>query len=435
VIKANWRTLLLAVVALSVLVAACEAGVPAGRKKADNEITVWYFDKVPMATAIPLFEKAHPGVKVNFVHQPFGDMGKKYLAALAAKKDVPDVIGLDTSMVGRFLPAGENLLAEPYDAGQFRADFVEWKFNAPIQPSGEMSAFPWDVATGVMFYRPDIFKEAGLPTEPEEVARALATWDDFIRAGQQIKAKTNGRSAIIGSEHDLFNVAFWQTGGNIVSDGEITFLKDAEQPLELSLKAKEAGIGANVVTWSERWPPALQSGRVATVIMGAWMLGNLQSFVDKEGAGNWRVTTAPGGAFNNGGTYLQIPKWARNKGLAWEFVKFLTTNADTQNAVFQKTGIAPAYKPAWNSPIYDEPVSYLGGQRAWRLMVKLAREVKPLRYSPMDALGADLLNSQVDATLGGKVEPKQALLDAATQVQERAQRASNLKLELPVGAA
>ena len=76
-----------------------------------TELTVWYFDKVSMETVIPLFEQSHPGVKVNFVEQPFGDMSKKYLAALAAKQGVPDVIGLDTSMVGQFLYAGENLAA------------------------------------------------------------------------------------------------------------------------------------------------------------------------------------------------------------------------------------------------------------------------------------------------------------------------------------
>src|SRR5262249_6499775 len=98
------------------------------------------------------------------------------------------------------------------------------------------------------------------------------------------------------------------------------------------------------------------------------------------------------------------------------------------NAVFQKTGIVPAYKPAWQSPIYDEPVPYLGGQPAFRLMVDLAQQVKPLAYSPVDALGTDLLNAQVDAALGGKASPEQALQTAATQWQERAERASELKL-------
>jgi ABC-type glycerol-3-phosphate transport system substrate-binding protein len=103
---------------------------PAAPTAQAAELTVWYFDKVSMQTVIPLFEQSHPGVKVNFVEQPFGDMSKKYLAALAAKQGVPDVIGLDTSTVGQFLDAGENLLAEPYAAGQLKQDFVDWKFNA-----------------------------------------------------------------------------------------------------------------------------------------------------------------------------------------------------------------------------------------------------------------------------------------------------------------
>lgn len=437
-----------AIAALALLIGACSSGAGApgaegsGKsqsstrtKKADHQITVWYFDKVSMETAIPLFEQAHPGVAVNFVHQPFGDLSKKYLAALAAKQGVPDVIGLDTSMVGRFLDAGENLLAEPYGAGRYKSDFVDWKFSAPVTPAGEMAAFPWDVATGVMFYRADIFKAAGLPTEPEEVARALKTWDDFIKAGQQIKAKTNGDSAIIANEHDLFNAAFWQTGGSIVKDDKIAFLQDALQPLELAVQARQAGIGANVATWSERWMPALKSGKVATVIMGAWMLGNFENLIDPNGGGKWRVTTPPGGYFNNGGTYLQIPKLAQNKPLAWEFVTFLTADAGTQNAIFKKTGIVPAYKPAWSSAIYDEPVPYLGGQKAWRMMVELAQNVKPVAYSPVDALGTDLLNAQVDQAINGKAKPRQALLNAATQLQERAQRASNVKLEIVTGGS
>jgi multiple sugar transport system substrate-binding protein len=396
----------------------------------DQELTVWYFDKASMDTAIPLFERAHPGVKVNFVLQPFGDMPKKYLAALTARQGVPDVIGLDTSMVGRFLTAGENLLAEPYDAGQYRDDFVAWKFDAPITPTGEMPAFPWDVATGVMFYRPELFAAAGLPTEPDAVAAALPTWDAYVKAGQQIKEKTSGQTAMVANERDIFNAAFLQNGGTIATDGKIVFPASAAAPLGVAVSAREAGISANVATWSERWAPALKNGEVATIVMGAWMLGNLQSFVDPSGAGQWRVTTAPGGAFNHGGTYLQVPKLGHKKALAWEFVRFLTTDVETQNAIFQKTGIVPAYKPAWNSPIYDEPVAYLGGQHAWRLLTDLAQQVKPFSYSPVDSLGSDLLGAQVDAAISGKRSPTEALSTAATQLKERSLRASNLKLEI-----
>jgi len=395
-----------------------------------SELTVWYFDKVSMQTVIPLFEQSHPGVKVNFVEQPFGDMSKKYLAALAAGQGVPDVIGLDTSMVGQFLDAGEDLLGEPYNAGRLKNDFVDWKFNATVSSGGQMAAMPWDVATGVMFYRPAAFAAAGLPTEPTDVARALATWDDFIKAGQAIKSTSGGQTAIVGNEHDVFNAGYWQNGGNVVQGGSIVLVPEGLQPLQMAVKARDADIGAKVPAWSERWAPALQSGKVATVIMGGWMLGNLQNLIDPDGAGSWRVTTPPGGAFSNGGTYIQIPKLADHKQLAWEFTRFLTTDTDALNAVFQKTGIVPAYKPAWNSPIYDQPVAYLGGQAGFRLMLDLAQQVKPLTYSAVDALGTDLLNAQVDAAIGGKVSPQQGLQTAAGQLQDRAQRASDLKLNI-----
>ncbi len=447
--KHRFVAALSALLAFSVLAAACSSAGPvttnsggstqatAGQKPGagggpEGEITVWYFDKVSMETVIPMFEARYPNIKVNFVQQPFGDMAKKYQAALAAKAGVPDVIGLDTSMVGRFLEAGEDLLAPPYNAGQYRDDFVDWKFNAPIV-DGKMAAFPWDVATGVMFYRADIFQKAGLPSEPEEVAKTMATWDDFIKAGQQMVQATGGENYLVANAKDIFNAAWWQNGGNIVKDNQIAFVTEGLEPLRLAQKANEARIAPEplIATWSERWAPALKSGKVASVIMGAWMLGNLSTWIDKEGAGNWRIAPAPGGAFNNGGTYLQIPQLAKNKAAAWEFIKFLTTTAEAQNAVFQKTGIVPAYKPAWNSPMYDEPVPYLGGQKAWRMLIDLAQKVKPIQYSAVDALGNDLLTANVDKAIAGKMTPEQALMTAAEALQERAQRASGLQLAIP----
>ena len=78
---------------------------------------------------------------------------------------------------------------------------------------------------------------------------------------------------------------------------------------------------------------------------------------------------------------------------------------------------------------------YLGDQQAWRLFISLAQQVKPLSYSPVDALGTDLLNAQVDAAIGGKASPQQALQAAATELQDRAQRASNLQLVIAPAAS
>ena len=108
----------------------------------------------------------------------------------------------------------------------------------------------------------------------------------------------------------------------------------------------------------------------------------------------------------------------------------MTTNPDALNAVFQKTGIVPAYEPAWRSPVYDESVSYLGDQQAWRLFITLTQQVKQVSYSPVDALGTDLLNARVNAAIGGRTSPQQALQSAAFDLQERALRASGLQYDI-----
>jgi len=81
--------------------------------------------------------------------------------------------------------------------------------------------------------------------------------------------------------------------------------------------------------------------------------------------------------------------------------------------------------------MYDEPVPYLGGQRAWRMLIELAQKVKPFQYSAVDALGNDLLTANVDKAIAGKMTPERALMAAAEALQERAQRASGLQLAIP----
>jgi ABC-type glycerol-3-phosphate transport system substrate-binding protein len=160
------------------------------------------------------------------------------------------------------------------------------------------------------------------------------------------------------------------------------------------------------------------------------MLGDLETLIDPDGAGNCRVAPALAGPFSNGGTYIQIPRLAPNKSLAWEFTRFLATDPGALTAVFQQTGIVPAYRPAWNSPVYDLPVPYLGGQPAFRLMLNLAQQVKPSPTARSTRSEPDLLNAQVDLALAGQVAPEEALQNAATQLQDRALRESNLQLDI-----
>ncbi len=45
-----------------------------------------------------------------------------------------------------------------------------------------------------MCYRTDLFEQAGLPTDREELAKKWATWDGYLDLGKQYKAKAPPRA-------------------------------------------------------------------------------------------------------------------------------------------------------------------------------------------------------------------------------------------------
>ena len=107
---------------------------------------------------------------------------------------------------------------------------------------------------------------------------------------------------------------YWQNGGNVVQDGKIVLVPEGSAAIADRRQSQERGHRRQHSGLERALGSALQSGKIASVVMGGWMLGNLETLIDPDGAGNWRVTTAPGGAFSNGGTYIQIPQLAAAQG-------------------------------------------------------------------------------------------------------------------------
>src|SRR5690606_3848901 len=102
----------------------------------------------------------------------------------------------------------------------------------------------------------------------------------------------------------------WQAGGKpFASDGEnVTIdLQDAgaKKWAESWNRLVENELLAPYGSWSDEWFSALGDGSIATLVIGAWMPGNLMSGAP-EAAGDWRVAPMP--------TYDGKPATAENGG-------------------------------------------------------------------------------------------------------------------------
>lgn len=130
--------------------------------------------------ALEGFHTEYPDIEVEFQFLASGDYHQQLQTALAAKTGAPDVAMVEGAQIGLYRDAGvmENLLADPYNAGELAADFVDYKWNQALSIDGsELCGIVWDIGPSTYFYRADIFEEVGLPSEPEAVAELMSTYE------------------------------------------------------------------------------------------------------------------------------------------------------------------------------------------------------------------------------------------------------------------
>ena len=158
-------------------------------------------------------------------------------------------------------------------------------------------------------------------------------------------------------------------------------------------------------------------------MMGAWLAGHLKNWIAPDTRGNWRSASLPGGVNASwGGSYYAIPKGAKNKALAWEFVKFMTTNREVQIAAFRELDAFPALIEATNDPFVDQPVEFLGNTRARQQWKATAQKIPAVDVDRLDPVAAEVITAEFDKVLEQGKDVKLALADARKAIERRIRR-------------
>jgi len=118
------------------------------------------------------------------------------LVAAAAAGRLPDVMQMGSSWLGEFADMGA---LEPVDTKVFqKGDF----FPAAWQEGtydGKTYGVPWYVDTRVLFYRTDLFEQAGISAPPQTMA-------ELLEDAKQLNLDTNGDGRIDRGEFNEVHV-------------------------------------------------------------------------------------------------------------------------------------------------------------------------------------------------------------------------------------
>ena len=374
--------------------------------------------------AIPAFKKKHPEVEVKITSRAFADHHTAMTTALSTASSLPDVMVLEYGYVGRFAEGGglEDLGAAPYNLQSQQARIVSFAYRQGTTSAGKLVAMPTDIGPGTLLYRTDVLKKAGL-TE----ADLTLSWDSYVASGIKIKAATG--AYLMAHARDIKDImirADIKPGEGLYLDKNGKVLVDTPRfvrAFDLAKKVREQKLDGKIASWSNEWSEGFKRGTIATQMSGAWLAGHLSTWLAPDTKGQWRAAQLPEKAYGSwGGSFYSIPKGAKNKALAAEFIQMMTLTPELQLAAFKAQDAFPALLEVHNNAFFEQPIDFLGGQKARLLWRDAARKITAVEVHKLDPIADEIINTELDKVLDQGKDVRTALADAKALIERRAKR-------------
>ena len=284
---------------------------------------------------IPMFNEVYPNIKVNFEKVPSGEIVQKLEAAFDAGVGVPDVFVGEQAWMMRWmvLDVWENLSAEPYNADEVAADHFDYVKDFARDEDGNLRSLTWQATPGAIFYRRSFADEAFGVSEPDEVSALMPDMDSFIEMGRTLKK--NG-VALIPGVNDIQRLFFFNKKQPWVVDGKLVIEDIVLDYMDVAKTIRDEGLDAKIDMWSPEWFAGM-NGNIFSYCMPTWgLFFTIEPAITppeepEEGVeyafGDVGLAHGPA-SYMWGGTWLGISKTSEKKDLAWEFVKFMTTDKE-----------------------------------------------------------------------------------------------------------
>ncbi|MBM3702178.1 MAG: sugar ABC transporter substrate-binding protein [Actinobacteria bacterium] len=358
------------------------------------------------------FIEEHPGVTIKRENLPYQQMYDK-LITLAQAGELPDVMGMQADWISSFEPLGalESLDSRMDEEGlkdQF-AFLATWKGK-------EWLIYIYGGAV-VVFCNTQMFENAGV-TYPE-------TWDEYIEVSRKLTDPAKGQYATAAemAVEPPSGIYYWiyplllQAGGRLADD-ELNLVYNDEAgvaALEFLGTLYNEGLllpGTLANTEKEK-RDAFAAETIAMYNDGPWGIG-VQKSMGVEFP--YDIILMPKGSATRGtwaaGSGLAISSTSKNKDVAWEFIKFLTTGEGNKMWV-ETTRNLSVYKPNLAmSYIQDDP----------KLKVIASQLEEPGTMTTPIMPGAVALQKaimvEVQKYLNGEKSAQQALDDSIVAYQE-----------------
>ena len=389
----------------------------------DGPVTLemWAWDGSIDEEAVREYDEMNPDVSVNLRLIEQGDLHENLLTSFVGGSGAPDIAAIEIMYMQRFLASPTNFV-NLYEVGavDVEGDYLDWKFDQAKTPAGDVViGLPIDIGPMAMAYRVDVLEEAGLPTDPEEVAALISTWDDFLELGRRIEAETG--TPLVTTLKQVFDAVDNQGPRRYLDENNELIVDSNEQvqrAWDIAVAAHESGLSANISPWTSDWAAGHNQGAFAFEFAPSWMVRYLREN-SPDAEGQWAIVeTVPEGGGNWGGSFLGIPAQTDHPEAAYAMIEWLLA-PEQQITMFQREALFPS-----TPSIFDEPAmadwtdDFFATPNIGPIYAVAAERVIPQYLGPDHTV----VNDQIETALGrieDGVQQPDAAWDEAIREAER----------------
>lgn len=359
------------------------------------------------------FNQAHPQIQVEsiYVGQPDQQL-PKILAAVVGNAP-PDLLWYNPTITGQLVELGAiRNLDDWWQTSPLRPE-LEPALQATMTFENQIWSVPFATNNLAVFYRPSLFKAAGITTLPQ-------TWSEFRQVARQLTQDTNGDGRV--DQHGIMLALgqgdfavftwlpfLWSAGGGLGTAVNNATLNTPGATVALQFWADLIQDGSAILSLPERGYELdnFLTAKVAMQITGPWTLGQLQQaktdFAVMPIPKDVQAATALGG--ENLFIFKTTP--AREKA-AWVFAEYVMSQ-DFQTEFALGTGYLPVNRVVQNCPQYQ---SFLAEQPALNVFLEQMPQAQARPLFPGYARFSESLGRALESVLLGQESPTVALNQA-----------------------
>lgn len=367
---------------------------------------------------IDKFNQTHPDIQVEslYVGQPDQQL-PKILAAVVGNAS-PDLLWYNSGITGQLVELNALVSLDAMWANSPVKDEIDPTLLASMTYQGHLWSVPFGTNNIGIFYRPSLFKAAGITQLPR-------TWEELRRVAAQLTIDQNGDRHIdqygmvlpLGKgEFTVFSWLpfMWGGGGEFGKDGDVESadavdLKDNQGAIAaLKLWQNLVNDGSVILSAPERGYETdnFIAGKVAMQITGPWTLAYLDKDIPDGDLGVFPIPAGERSATCIGGENLFLFKTTpERQKAAFKFAEYVLSQ-EFQTAWALGTGYLPVNLQSRQSQDYQE---FLQQQPIVKVFLTQAEYGRVRPIFPGYNRVSDSLGRAIEGVLLGKSSPQKAL--------------------------